>query len=393
MFISRYLWLLFACLLVLFKTGLLDAYFVNDRMKTSIILLFLAFVLFVHYRERRLSVLAKIPGPNPNFLLGNLGQLQGKPLYVRIQEWTKKYGKTWRYFEGPQSMIVSADLNFLQEVLIKQFHAFHSRKIFPLQYNPDSEVGIHMFLANGRRWKRLRKSLNPAFSSLNMRKLYDGIMKSALRQLSTNFDKKAAFGKEFDIYEDFQQLTCDVTCTWAFGLSVESLKDGRDPFFVQLRKFFRNMDYFKKFPVVCAILFPELNDIIRWLFVKCINNGIMRNPMHFLLQRIERVIEMYEHTGERRPTLLHMMMDKICSWDELKDGDREGGVSRKEVIEQCLLIIMAGFETSSTAMAYTAHCLAQNTEVQERLRSVLYSMVDSDGELSYEQLMSCEYLD
>lgn len=46
-----------------------------------------------------------------------------------MRQWTKKYGKTYGYYEGHLPIIVTSDLEIIQEVFIKQFGNFVARKV------------------------------------------------------------------------------------------------------------------------------------------------------------------------------------------------------------------------------------------------------------------------
>lgn len=62
----------------------------------------------------------------------------------RLMSWTKQHGKTYGYYEGPKAVIVSSDLDFLQEIFVKQFGCFNGRKLYSLQGDPDKEPHVHM---------------------------------------------------------------------------------------------------------------------------------------------------------------------------------------------------------------------------------------------------------
>lgn len=50
-----------------------------------------------------------------------------------------------------------------------------------------------------------------------------------------------------------------------------------------------------------------------------------------------------------------------------KDGKHMSKLSDDEVLAQSFTFILAGYETTSNALAYTTYCLALNPEVQEKL--------------------------
>lgn len=52
-----------------------------------------------------------------------------QPMFEQYRKWTKQYGKTYGYFEGPSPVIVTSDKDILSEVFVKQFKSFHARKV------------------------------------------------------------------------------------------------------------------------------------------------------------------------------------------------------------------------------------------------------------------------
>ena len=50
-----------------------------------------------------------------------------------------------------------------------------------------------------------------------------------------------------------------------------------------------------------------------------------------------------------------------------KDGKQVSKLSDDEVLGQSFTFILAGYETTSNALAYTTYCLALNPEVQDKL--------------------------
>lgn len=69
--------------------------------------------------------------------------------------------------------------------------------------------------------------------------------------------------------------------------------------------------------------------------------------------------------------------------------------SDADLTAQCFLFFIAGFETSSLSMSVTAQELAENTDIQERLREEVDAVkTQLDGkELNYEALQSMKYMD
>ena len=94
-----------------------------------------------------------IPGPPPTLFFGNfLEIIKLKRISLVVRQWTEQYGRVYGYFEGHTPILVVSDPDVLQDVFIKSFSNFHSRRAFPLEERDTQEV--HVFSATGLRWKR-----------------------------------------------------------------------------------------------------------------------------------------------------------------------------------------------------------------------------------------------
>ena len=51
-----------------------------------------------------------------------------------IRNWTELYGKTYGYYEGHRPILVTSDLDIVNEIFIKQFNNFTGRKVIQTIY-------------------------------------------------------------------------------------------------------------------------------------------------------------------------------------------------------------------------------------------------------------------
>jgi len=71
-----------------------------------------------------------IPGPPHCFFFGHCKDLwSAKSFAIQLQQWTRQHGSIYGIFEGPRPMYIVSDVDFLEEVYIKQFSSFHTRFI------------------------------------------------------------------------------------------------------------------------------------------------------------------------------------------------------------------------------------------------------------------------
>ena len=148
-----------------------------------------------------------IPTPPFEFFFGHIRMLWKAPFYHRqLENWTKRYGKIYGLYEGTVPMFVVSDLDFLQEVFVKQFSVFSARKasLFDGLFS-------NVFLSFGPAWRRQRHLINPSFTAAKLKTmspLINGCISSLMEKLSNHAEN----GDEFDIHQYYKRMSMDVIC-------------------------------------------------------------------------------------------------------------------------------------------------------------------------------------
>lgn len=153
-----------------------------------------------------------IPGPDHRFFFGHYKTLWSTRTFSQLlKQWTEKYGAIYGLFVGRTPMYVVSDVDFLEEVYIKQFSAFHSRMNANI-LRQENDGKVHLFRAVGARWRRQRHVINPTFSSAKLKlmtPLVNGCIEALMKKLS---EISSSEEKEFNIYDLYKRLTMDVIC-------------------------------------------------------------------------------------------------------------------------------------------------------------------------------------
>ncbi|XP_054709649.1 cytochrome P450 3A24-like [Uloborus diversus] len=380
-------------------------------------------VLFYLYRKKNFTVLKDlgIPGPEPNILFGNYLELTRKGAIQCHKEWMEKYGKVVGYYFGSKPIIVVADVELLKKIQVSDFHKFMNRpSIFGgREKKPGKEHRVEGFSQQlislrDKRWKDIRSIITPSFTTAKM-KLMAPIMNDSIDSLLTNVEKKSKAGESFDIYPMYQGLTMDVIGRTAFGIQTDVQNNPNDPFLRSVRVLLSGDS--SSILSIISVSFRGLEklwSIINRMRLMSRNKGT--NPVRELIESTKNVIALRrEGKKTNRPDLLQLMIDAkiddsaaITTDDLTAKSDNESTESQNkgissgklvrrmtddDILDNSLLFFLAGYETTSTALAFTTHLLLHHPEVQERAREEVLELLKNEGQLDYYSVSKLEYLD
>ncbi|ELU14194.1 hypothetical protein CAPTEDRAFT_220559 [Capitella teleta] len=372
-------------------------------------------MVFAIYRDRKKkhNIFRKlgIPGPEPHWWYGNLKQLrsQTRLAHESLDEWSRVYGTTYGYYEGPTAILVTSDLNFLKSVFIKNFNKFHARKYFPLQPNPVTHPVCSMVVAEGQRWKRLRNISNPSFTSSKL-KHATKMMNQKSEKLLQKLEELTKKGEVCNIQPFLQGLAMDVLGEAAFGIDLNAQGDTHTPLLSAIRKFVQQNGFQFEFMAVVPELRFRVFDVLFYL------SKILSLPDWQIIEAVGKVLEMRREQPQRNPPdLMQLMIDAEASDDhgpleiawtttairrvtEIERSRHAAELAKKklttdEIKIQGLLFLVAGYDTTSTVLSYCAYALATNPEKQQLLFDEINQNIEFEENLTYEMVHALPYLD
>ncbi|XP_064625154.1 cytochrome P450 3A13-like [Lineus longissimus] len=400
----------------------------------SILVVLLGF-LYRYYRARKKRLLyfveRGISGPEPNIIIGNLHQIRNEGVGTVTHRWAAEYGKTYGYFEGPNPVIVTSDLDILKSVFIKDYNRFAARKRFQLAPHPDDTERVNMFFAEGQKWKRQRCIMTPSFSTTKMKQM-SPLLNRCIGSMMDVLEERQNEGGPFDVYKNFQALTLDAISSVGFGLDVDSQHDQENVFLQKCRQVFKDVIPGTRtrplffILIIVATIFPGLNkychrlhhffhkvgidlDARYWMQSTAGDIIKQRKEEKYIPNHIDFIQIMLDaEADEVRDNLLEMTKDDVTSQkgdekDKLNESDSDSSKPQKKSIEKkltisemkanCELFLLAGYETTSTALAYAAYQLAINETVQRKLQEEIDEHLEPNVRPDYYTIRGLEYLD
>ncbi|CAL1546700.1 unnamed protein product [Lymnaea stagnalis] len=338
-----------------------------------------------------------IPGPAPWPIINHIPELKKHGLSKMLDEWRGKYGKTYGiYGMFPRyPTLVTFDSRLLEHIMIKDFDNFVDRVG---RNTSKSAVLEGLFFLNGDHWRRSRHVLSPMFTAGKLKQMLHHVNTSAGQLVSLMLKHKEE-GKLIPLKAIASRYTSDVIARVGFGIDSLALTEEKSEFAYNIGNFIRipatrlqdilrtigeffppimnfGLKYFNE--QVDAIL-PETNNY----FVSLINDAIERKI---------KEKNMPDKAKKAHLDMLDMLLeaevdDKTGS--QLTAADRK--ITRKYVIGNSAILILAAFETTSTALSSILYLLARHPDVQDKVIEEIDGVLQGKVQPSYEDLGKLEY--
>ncbi|XP_066257289.1 probable cytochrome P450 9f2 [Euwallacea similis] len=311
-----------------------------------------------------------------------------------------RYGGVYQ-FTAPILFIKDRDL--ARQLFVKDFDHFTDHRNF-FSVEGDPLAAGNLFSLKGQKWKDMRATLSGSFTGSKMKNMFLYMNETAENFVSHFNDKKGDL-VEIEFKDAFTRYANDVIATTAFGITMNSMADPENEFylmgrkttdvsgFVNILKFFGGFVTPKLFKILKIRLFSDdimnffkiiVNQSIKFREEK---NIVMHDMINQLLEArngLKQVVKPQEKT----------ILDKGLLLKEPPHIGKFMNLTNDDITAQAMVIFFAGFDTSSNVMCFGAYELAINKHVQDKLRKEIRETHKSNnGKLTYESLLEMKYID
>ncbi|GMR32310.1 hypothetical protein PMAYCL1PPCAC_02505, partial [Pristionchus mayeri] len=354
-----------------------------------IILLILFLVLFIFYSILYHNNLINRLSHNgfivvPSFpLLGNEPILSSHISFKLFGQLAKTYGKTYALLRGSIPTVITSDPTVIREICIDHFSSFHSHALDPLDSDIFSRSNLHLFHSRGSKWKRLRTAMSSAFSLQAMRTWF-----TKMEMKTDELVDSLPLNRPVSLHNLFQRHASSVIAECAF----EEDEEGKEQLEEVVRFFGKPSSFFTLSTL--GYVFPSLTPFIisfdRWR-----SQWTAVHPLASYTKYIGKTASLRD--GDQSSTdflqyLKRVEVDGNCGdgREELFDPTKSRAIksiSVNELPSQLRFVSIAGFDTTANTLTFLCLLLAENQEIQDRIRSLV-----SDLSPDMESLSSLSYL-
>ncbi|TXT06016.1 hypothetical protein VHUM_03777 [Vanrija humicola] len=353
--------------------------------------------LLYAYPYRALTLpFRNLKGPPPtSFVLGSLLTHALNPVGAAYKPWLAKYGATLRYRTLFGSWtILTVDPVMVGHVL-QHTRQFHRQATFNEFIGRICGKGV--LVVENDDHKRQRRAVSSAFSAFNVRgmtpilweKSYELV--KTLNDLVGEGEAKGDSTGTIDIHQYLMRATLDMIGLAGFNYDFESTAGRKNPLSTTLFGTVQLMQAPSLIRIFASI-FPALFDAPTKL------NKSMASTRHVMdtvgkeiITARKKELEADQVKVEKR-TQLGMdavsLLVKANMAADLRDDHR---LTDDEVLGQIGALLLAGNETSATALTWASWHLAHRPDIQDKLRADVDSVDEDRPEV--ERLQTLPYLD
>ncbi|XP_052900110.1 probable cytochrome P450 9f2 isoform X2 [Anopheles moucheti] len=376
-------------------------------------------LLYYYVRSRYRYFLDKpYPHLKPTFLFGS-----SAPMLLRQRDMIEHIKILYNIY--PDAKVVGAydlltpnlmlrDPECVKQIGVKDFDYFTDHTPFVKSEHDVMETDNmflnSLFLLRGQKWRDMRATLSPAFTGSKMRQMFE-LMSQSCQGMAQHLLKEAHEDESKQVHEMkdvFSRLANDVIASIAFGIQVNSFSDRKNDFYTRGKKLTNFGSFWASIRFMLFFMMPRLmlklnielmdREMCQHFHAMIMDNmrvreekGIVRNDMINILMQVKRGV-----LGHQRDE------------PDVKDAGfatvHESAVgkkvitrewSEKELVAQCFLFFLAGFDTVSTALGFLAYELMLHPEIQDRLYEEILEVEEKlDGKpLTYEAVQNMRYMD
>ncbi|CAF1095535.1 unnamed protein product [Adineta steineri] len=322
---------------------------------TSLLCLVLI-LIYIYFKRRYTLINNNLPGDKPQIFFGNLlnsGFLTRKKSFHEIlHDYQRRYGDKFTFWFGLQPYIVFCLPEHIQTILSDR-HTFEQSSSFIPNFDLVCPNGI-VVLA-GAKWKRHVRVMLPVFKRAKMIQHLDTITECA-----DHFIDQCLLDNHIhtDLVHRCQTFTMNVIGLIAFDYNLES--NINSPIKIAFQDF---VSY-----VTIVILMSWLPQWISKIYLKF---NWKYQKIHRLIRELtEKIVEQEQNNSQRSKNLIASLVSSLN--EQANDEQISSGLTRIEMLDEILTSMLAGYETTSTALAWFIFYMSKYPHVQQRIKQELH---------------------
>lgn len=300
------------------------------------------------------------------------------------------------FYAGLRPSLLIRDPQIIRTILIRDFSSFYHRGLYSNE-KIDPLTGSLLFL-NGEMWQNLRTKLSPAFTSGKLKAMFSTLIDCG-DSLQKYVAQVADARELLEVRDICARYTTNVIASVAFGIDIDCVREPNCEFRYYGKKIFE-MTISNGIRNAISFLSPTMMNL---LHLRATNKSVE----DFMTAVTKENLEFRERNNIIRKDFFQLLMQlrdsgnitqnddewqtNICDGSDKKQGKC---LTLMEMTAQSFIFFAAGFETTSTTMAFCLYELSKSQDIQRRVHEEIDAvLVKHHGQLTYDAMNEMKYLE
>ncbi|XP_049822544.1 cytochrome P450 6k1-like isoform X2 [Aethina tumida] len=320
-----------------------------------------------------------VPFVPPVFLAGSLWEVfSGKAQIGRHlgHLYTQFPGEPYFgiYIMGKPYLVIR-NPDIIKNITIRDFANFDDRT-FACDKKADPMAGNSLFIMRNPDWKNIRNKLTPIFTSGKLK-----LMVPLMKKHSNDMVKylETATDKTLNIKDVSANYMTDLVASCFFGIDSYSFGEVDSDFRIFCQNMF-NLGLGDSFRLFCYFFIPKF---VYWFKFRLFDTTFLQNVFNSTLKY-------REEKKFNRNDFVDLL---IGIRDTFNEKNSDVNVDTNRLVSLAITFFVAGFETTSNALAFALYELCVNEKCQEKLREEINKVIKTEDDITFENVQSIKYLE
>jgi len=319
-----------------------------------------------------------LPGPRGLPLFGNSLQIDPSRIHLIAEEWSRKYGDSFRVRIGGRQVLVMKNPESIAAVLRDRPEGFgRTQRMNQIA----RELGFDgLFSVNGEQWRRQRPMVMAGLDPAHIKSYFPALVRVTQR-LAGRWRRTAAAGETIELQADLMRYTVDVTAGLAFGADINTLESDDEVIQTHLDKVF---------PALHRRL---LSPFPHWRWFQLRAERELGGHLRELHRAVQGFIAMARERMDADPSLRARPGNLIEAMIAARDVEGSG-LGDTDVAGNVLTMLLAGEDTTANTLAWMIWLLSRHPDAMRRARDEVRGVIGAEPlPTRYEQLSALAYVE
>lgn len=247
---------------------------------------------------------------------------------------------------GPKPVYLVSHPNYLQRILRDNYQNY--RKPDMLYGVAREAMGNGLALSTGDFWLRQRRMIQPHLHRNQLRNLFSD-MTEAISDVLTNWEVLAENKSVVELGEKMREISGMVIMRTMFGKEILSAAE-----VIEVGQCVMRMVKYGGGEALYSTLLPN------WFSTP--GRRQFKQDINTMQAMVNRIVTKCRQEKESSASLIQMLIHSV-------DEETNQQMTEQQVFDEVMTIVMAGYETTATALTWLCIALEQHPEVLEKLRA------------------------